>query len=66
MSWGKGIKNLLTPCYSGPMLNGKFGPIDPTNNATYEFLEGLLKELVEIFPDQYMHFGGDEVDYTCW
>lgn len=65
LSWGKALP-ILTPCYDGQKPNGEFGPMDPSNNATYEFLRIFVKELVDVFPDKYLHLGGDEVDFSCW
>ena len=36
------------------------------NDKTYEFLEGVLDEIVDIFPARYIHIGGDEVPRTRW
>ncbi len=33
---------------------------------TFEFLENVLREVMEIFPSQYIHIGGDEADKTNW
>jgi len=60
------IPHLLTTCYSGDKPNGNFGPIDPTVESNYEFLESFFREVSMVFPDQYLHMGGDEVDFSCW
>jgi hexosaminidase len=33
---------------------------------TYRFLEGVMDEVVELFPGQYIHIGGDECPKTKW
>lgn len=40
--------------------------LDPTKEATYAFAEAMVTELTAIFPDPYLHIGGDEVDDTQW
>ncbi len=46
---------------------GVFDPaFDPTRDATYQFLEGVIAELAPLFPDRYWHIGGDEVAPTQW
>ncbi|KAK7891244.1 hypothetical protein WMY93_023207 [Mugilogobius chulae] len=65
-SWGKGQPDLLTPCYSGSSPSGQFGPVNPSLNSTFDFMSRLLKEVSKVFPDSYIHLGGDEVDFTCW
>ena len=32
----------------------------------YEVVQALLEELAAVFPDRYVHLGGDEVDGDCW
>ena len=36
------------------------------NDKTFEFLEGVLDEICDIFPSRYIHIGGDEVPRTRW
>ena len=46
---------------------GVFDPVmDPSKEATYTFLEGFLGEMTHLFPDQYFHIGGDEVNGKEW
>lgn len=33
---------------------------------TFEFLEDILNEVIELFPFEYIHIGGDEADKTEW
>jgi hexosaminidase len=34
--------------------------------SNYTLIEDIVKELVEIFPSEYLHIGGDEVRFSCW
>ncbi|XP_051976226.1 beta-hexosaminidase subunit alpha-like isoform X1 [Xyrauchen texanus] len=65
-SWGRGQPDLLTPCYKGSVPSGLFGPVNPTLDTTYKFMERLFKEVKSVFPDSYVHIGGDEVRFSCW
>lgn len=43
------------------------GPVlDPTNEMTYELIEGFFGEMAELFPDAYFHIGGDENNGKHW
>ena len=47
-------------------------PLDPSSNATFPLIDSLLSESTGrvqgggLFPYNFIHLGGDEVDYTCW
>lgn len=36
------------------------------NEATYDFLEAVLSEVIDIFPSEYIHIGGDEASKQSW
>ncbi len=39
---------------------------DPTSEATYAFIERFVVEMTRLFPDEYWHAGGDEVEDKHW
>ena len=46
---------------------GIFDPaLDPTRPEIYTFLDGLIGEIAALFPDEYLHVGGDEVNGKQW
>jgi len=46
---------------------GVFDPaIDPTREETYKFLDKFIGEMAGLFPDQFFHIGGDEVNGKQW
>lgn len=40
--------------------------LDPTNEQLYVFLTELIAEVAAVFPDPYLHIGGDEVMSDHW
>jgi len=40
--------------------------LDVTNESVYSALDSLFDEVVQIFPDAYIHIGGDEVHPAWW
>lgn len=40
--------------------------LDPTNEKVYAFIDALIAEVAAIFPFEYLHMGGDEVDPEHW
>ncbi len=59
-------------CTGGPFTvpPGGYWPITdvfcPGDDRTFEFLENVLAEVVELFPGPFVHIGGDEVDKAEW
>ena len=54
-----------------PELAGGKDPLqssamDPTRESTYKFLERFIGEMAALFPDSYLHTGGDECDPKEW
>jgi len=46
---------------------GVFDPaMDPTREETYKFLDAFIGEMAGLFPDQFFHIGGDEVNGREW
>ena len=46
---------------------GIFDPaLDPTKEEVYRFLDSFLGEMAALFPDAYLHIGGDEVSGKHW
>jgi len=46
---------------------GVFDPVmDPTRESTYKFLDTFIAEMAAIFPDHFMHIGGDENNGVEW
>ena len=40
--------------------------LDPTREETYTFLQSFLGEMAALFPDPYIHIGGDETPAPDW
>jgi hexosaminidase len=46
---------------------GIFDPaMNPTKAELYAFLDGFIGEMAALFPDEYFHIGGDEVNGKQW
>ncbi|XP_034941842.1 beta-hexosaminidase subunit beta-like [Chelonus insularis] len=66
-SWGLSHPELLTTCFdSNGFPDGRLGPINPSNPLIWPFLRNFLTEAMNLFRDQYIHLGGDEVPFDCW
>lgn len=59
-------------CTGGPFTvpPGGLWPISDIycagKDETFEFLEDVLTEVMDLFPSEYIHIGGDEADKTEW
>ena len=60
-------------CGHGPKsfeTSGHWGVLDdvfcPGKEQTFEFLEGVLDEVLELFPSKLIHIGGDECPRVRW
>lgn len=46
---------------------GVFGAaVNPDSDALYGFIDGLVGEWAEVFPDSFIHLGGDEMAPAAW
>lgn len=58
-------------CTGGPYeVLGEWGVFEDVlcagNDDVYTFLENVLSEIIEIFPSEYIHIGGDECPKVRW
>lgn len=71
--------HMLSLLSSYPKLGCSEGPYQVTNNfgifsdilcvgkeETFNFIEDILNELLELFPSEFIHIGGDEAPKTKW
>ncbi len=69
-----GVNDNLSPSHIFPFVEAwghwgnQFTPntLDPTSEAVYSFLDDVFSEIVDLFPSEYIHFGGDEVMHHFW
>ena len=50
-------------CSGEPYRNGE---LCIGNEKTFDFLENVLSEVIDIFPSEYIHIGGDEAAHEAW
>jgi hexosaminidase len=68
-SWLVGYPELASA--AGPHEIGRhwgvYDPvINPAKESTYQFLDAFIGEMAGLFPDEYFHIGGDEVNPKEW
>ncbi len=49
-----------------PQLDGGVKTYNPASEATYDFLQNVLLDVMQTFPSPWIHFGGDEVNTSGW
>jgi hexosaminidase len=68
-SWLVGYPKLATD-EKGLEIGRHFGVfdqcMDPTKEQVYPFLDQFIGEMARLFPDEYFHIGGDEVNGKQW
>src|SRR3954454_22141603 len=67
-SWFVGYPELASN--PGPFIveneKGNQSVTDPTREEIYKFMDKFVEEMGKLFPDQFFHIGGDEVDGKYW
>ena len=58
--WGAGETKL------SPRFGVHPGCLNPADESVYAAIDDLLAEVVAVFPDEYVHIGGDEVHSSWW
>jgi hexosaminidase len=63
-SWFVGYPHLASSEQNSYQLEKTWGiqnaTMDVTRQSTYDFLDKCFSEITQLFPDQYVHIGGDE------
>ena len=67
---GRGLSSELASAPGPYTVEHRFGvfepALDPTREETYAFIDNFLGEMSTLFPDEYVHVGGDENDGNQW
>jgi hexosaminidase len=64
-AWGVGYPSLVANCpsYAANINNI---PLNSASEDTFTFLAQYFAEILPLFPDRYVHIGGDEIVFGCW
>jgi len=65
LSWGfsEELSDIAMRCPIWALYNGQ---LNPSLNKTYDVVQGVMNDIVNLFPDDMVHLGGDEVSFGCW
>lgn len=58
-SWGFGYPHL----WPSPNCTQ---PLDVSRNFTFQVIDGIISDFAKVFPFDFVHMGGDEVNTSCW
>jgi hexosaminidase len=72
-AFGRTFPELITVCWNNGKpyqgiysVQAKAEIFNPTIEELYPIVENVLNEFKDLFPDEYVHLGNDEVYYECW
>jgi hexosaminidase len=68
-SWFLGYPQLASapgPFLMERELGVRDAAMDPTREDVYKFVDEFIGEMAGLFPDEYLHIGGDEVNGKQW
>jgi hexosaminidase len=68
-SWLVGYPQLASaagPFAVDPIFGVADAALDPTRESTYQFIDLFVAEMGALFPDPYLHIGGDESNGNEW
>jgi hexosaminidase len=54
----------IPPFFYGP--RGFADPVCAGNERSYQFFQDILSEVMDLFPGEFIHLGGDEVPKAAW
>jgi len=64
-SWSKGYPNVCAKC---PSFESDVNaiPLSPAVPETFDLVQGVIQYTSSVMLDQFIHFGGDELQTGCW
>jgi hexosaminidase len=64
-SWGAALPDIVAKC---PSLSANINniPLNPALQQTYDAVAAVFGDVAAMFPDAFIHTGGDEVELACW
>lgn len=64
-SWSKGYPDVCAKCpqYESEVNNI---PLNPAVQQTFDLVAAVIKHTSSLMMDQFIHFGGDELETGCW